>query len=73
MAREHSKKLWGQNSHFITYDSLYREFYLNFRKSVESGNQRECFATKFFSVAEEYGFDTDQQMFCAGTLIEAGS
>ena len=40
---------------------------------MENGTANECFATKFFSLADEYGFDKDQQMFIAGSLIEAGS
>jgi cytochrome P450 len=40
---------------------------------MENGTANECFATKFFAMADQYGFDTDQQMFIAGSLIEAGS
>lgn len=51
---------------------IYRAFYETFQKRVEQGDQRDCFATKFFAVADDFGFDKDQQMFVAGTLIEAG-
>jgi cytochrome P450 len=40
---------------------------------MEDGTAHECFATNFFAVADQYGFDQDQQMFIAGSLIEAGS
>jgi len=51
----------------------YRQFYETFQKRLEQGDQRDCFATKFFSMADDFGFDKDQQMFVAGTLIEAGT
>jgi hypothetical protein len=54
-------------------NSAYRGFYQEFAKSIENGTANECFATKFFAVADQYGFDQDQQMFIAGSLIEAGS
>jgi hypothetical protein len=44
-----------------------------FQEGLEKGNQKDCFATKFFAVADDFGFDQDQQMFVAGTLIEAGA
>jgi len=56
-----------------TKSSAYRGFYQDFSKSMENGTANECFATKFFSIADQYGFDQDQQMFIAGSLIEAGS
>jgi hypothetical protein len=51
---------------------VYRKFYKQFQKGLDEGIQRDCFATKFFEVADDFGFDQDQQMFVAGTLIEAG-
>jgi len=51
----------------------YRGFYQDFAKSMEDGTVNDCFATKFFTVADQYNFDQDQQMFIAGSLIEAGS
>jgi hypothetical protein len=43
-----------------------------FQDGLDKGIQKDCFATKFFAVADDFGFDQDQQMFVAGTLIEAG-
>jgi len=43
-----------------------------FQEALDQGVQLDCFATKFFAIADEFGFDSDQQMFVAGTLIEAG-
>jgi cytochrome P450 len=40
---------------------------------MENGTASECFATKLFAAADQYDFDQDQQMFIAGSLIEAGS
>jgi len=50
----------------------YRKFYKTFQEGVDEGRQKDCFATKFFKMAPEYGFDEDQQMFVVGSLIEAG-
>jgi Cytochrome P450 len=58
---------------FLVNGSAYRGFYRDFAKSMEAGTANECFATKFFAMADQYGFDQDQQMFIAGSLIEAGS
>jgi hypothetical protein len=56
----------------ISYYRTYRKFYKTFQEALDQGVQKDCFATKFFAVADDYGFDKDQQMFVAGTLIEAG-
>lgn len=57
---------------YFADNSVYRSFYKMFQDGLEKGNQKDCFATKFFAVADDFGFDQDQQMFVAGTLIEAG-
>jgi cytochrome P450 len=65
---------WVSSSVQLCSDnSAYRGFSQDFAKSMEQGTANDCFATKFFSVADQYGFDRDQQMFIAGSLIEAGS
>src|SRR5271170_6885426 len=48
----------------------YRRFYKSFQEELDRGVQKDCFATKFFAVADSFGFTKDQQMFVAGTLIE---
>lgn len=52
--------------------SIYRQFYKIFQEALDQGIQKDCFATKFFEIADDLGFNQDQQMFVAGTLIEAG-
>src|SRR5271156_2066746 len=67
---------WGPYGEECYRDTIetYRRFYKRFQEELESGTQRDCFATKFFAVASDsFGFTKDQQMFVAGTLIEAGS
>ena len=51
----------------------YRNLYKSFEEEQEKGIQKDCFATKFFPVADELGFSKDQQMFVIGTLVEAAT
>jgi hypothetical protein len=68
-----SAKQWGTCIPFpLPNNSVYRQFYKMFQDGLDKGIQKDCFATKFFAVADDFGFDQDQQMFVAGTLIEAG-
>jgi cytochrome P450 len=53
--------------------TTYRSFYKSFQEALDQGIQKDCFPTNFFAVADDFGFSKDQQMFAAGTLIEAGS
>lgn len=70
---ESIKRLSGNILQNESNISAYRGFYKDFAKSMENGTANECFATKFFAAADQYNFDQDQQMFIAGSLIEAGS
>jgi len=63
---------YGQSLYEDTIGT-YRDLYKSFQKDVERGIQKDCFATKFFPVADDLGFSQDQQMFVIGTLIEAAS
>ena len=73
MANSVTVKQWGTHLPSSPADcSVYRSFYKMFQEGLEKGIQKDCFATKFFAVADDFGFDQDQQMFVAGTLIEAG-
>jgi cytochrome P450 len=51
----------------------YRRFYKSFQENLEKGIGKDCFAKHFFEQADEFGFDADQKMFAAGSMIEAGS
>jgi cytochrome P450 len=51
----------------------YRKFYQGFQENLEKGIGKDCFAKHFFEQADEFGFDADQKMFAAGSMIEAGS
>ena len=53
--------------------STYRKLYTSFKEEQEKGIQKDCFAKKFFPVADDLGFSKDQQMFVIGTLIEAAT
>jgi hypothetical protein len=73
MAKEFSEKRWGTGNHSDDANlRIYRSFYKTFQEALDNGIQKDCFATKFFEIADGFGFDQDQQMFVAGTLIEAG-
>jgi hypothetical protein len=73
MVKTASKRLWGIASVIPAKARIYRKFYKTFKEAQERGEAKECFATKFFDVADQYGFDQDQQMFVVGSLIEAGN
>ncbi|OBT97320.1 hypothetical protein VE01_04690 [Pseudogymnoascus verrucosus] len=52
---------------------VYENFFDDLQKRIDQGENPECFARSLVDLSKQYNFSDEQQYFCAGTIIEAGS
>ncbi|EMR69670.1 putative cytochrome p450 protein [Eutypa lata UCREL1] len=52
---------------------VYENFFDDLQKRIEEGEDPRCFGRSLVELSKHYKFTDEQQYFCAGTIIEAGS